>query len=561
MSLIPLSRDDYVDHDWSLKVTSDINPSMKLMISSLIGKKYTMMENYTQNYIRTPEQVASIISLNRAEPVFGTGVYSLTNISHRNFAAKLTHTLNPETFYEISLEHIRREYFTRPTRDRDLTKAYEIAEGYFVDEAPFGYSPVNTTGIVGTLFGGYSCLRRDFSNVSATTLKMDITSQLNFNNLMKAGFEFVYNDLDLDFGTIKYLSDGNTYDERVQLHVFPIRAAAYIQDKLETKGFIMNLGMRLDYSDSKTDWWDVSRFDKDFFSSKYSEDKVFKMKESKAQWQLSPRLGISHPITQNSKLFFNYGHFKQMPAYDQLFQISRSAERQMKAFGDPNLVLAKTISYELGYDHTLFNDYVIQIAGFYRDIIDQQDSTRYTSIGGVVYDQTTSDSYEDIRGLELTFRKNYGHWWTAFINYTYQVNSYGHFGSYEIYEDPTLQKEYDEATVNLYQQKPIPRPYARANISFYTPGDYGPVLIGFHPLGAYTLNLLLNWRAGAWVDWNPNNIRAIQNNVQETDNFDSILRFSKTFTFNKFRILVFMDINNVFNYKRMSLLNWGEAGD
>src|SRR4030065_1284738 len=100
------------------------------------------------------------------------------------------------------------------------------------------------------------------------------------------------------------------------------------------------------------------------------------MKPSKPQWQLSPRLGISHPITENSKLFFNYGHFKQMPQYEALFRFDTRPDNSLVRIGDPNLTLAKTISYELGFDYLFPENILLQVTAFYRDISDQQSTTQ-----------------------------------------------------------------------------------------------------------------------------------------------------------------------------------------
>ena len=528
---------------------------MKLTISGLMGKQYTMQQNFTYNYLRYPSTVASVMG-ERLGDLYGTGMFSLADIGHKNIAVKLTHTLNSKTFYEISLEHFIRDYDTRHAPLRDST-LYEVVPGYYADEAPFGYSWEDEIGIVRDMvFGGFTCKRRDNTMASSTILKADITSQVNFNNLMKAGVELIYNDIDLDYGIIAYYKR-DEYTEHVLMNVEPIRAALYLQDKLETKGFIMNLGLRLDYTNSNTDWWDVDPYDPIFFGSKYNESLDFPKIKSKSQWQLSPRLGISHPITENSKLFFNYGHFKQTPSYETLFRIGRSTDRRMTTYGDPNLILAKTISYELGYDHSIMDNYLVQLAAFYHDVFDQQNTTRYTAIGGIEYDRTTSNSYEDIRGFELTFRKNRGRWWTFFGNYTYQVSTSGHFGRSEIYEDPSRQKHYDETTTNLYQERPTPAPYARFNLSMFTPNDFGPSFFSTLPLSDWMVNLLLDWRAGDWVTWNPKLLASIANNVQETDHFNATLRLSKTFRLNKVRIQAFADIVNLFNRRRMSLTNFG----
>jgi outer membrane receptor for ferrienterochelin and colicin len=68
-----------------------------------------------------------------------------------------------------------------------------------------------------------------------------------------------------------------------------------------------------------------------------------------------------------------------MPAYEEIFRIGRGSAGDMRNYGNPNLVQAKTISYELGFDQSLFESFLIQLAAFYNDISDQQSYTYYTS--------------------------------------------------------------------------------------------------------------------------------------------------------------------------------------
>jgi hypothetical protein len=243
-----------------------------------------------------------------------------------------------------------------------------------------------------------------------------------------------------------------------------------------------------------------------------------------------------------------------------MFRVQRNDQRQMTSFGNPSLVLAKTISYELGYDHILFEDYLLQVAAFYNDISDQQDFTLYTSsIAGFAYTKSTSNNYQDTRGFEITLRKTTGRWWSGFANYTYQVNTTGHFGSSRMFDDPAAQKEWNEATVNLYQDRPIPQPYARLNLSLYSPEDFGPAILGHKILGGIRLNTTLDWQAGYWTTYNYNQLASIAYNVQALDFFNTALRLDKTIPIGKFRIQLFMDINNVLNTLR--LWNTGSAID
>ena len=551
--LFPMTRPDYTDYDWRLVLNSDIAKSMKLSVSGLVGNIATMEENWSKGvYPHYPIEIAGGTGGSALFNMFSDWTYSLTDISHQNLAVKLTHTLSSKTFYEVSLENFRRHYYSRPPDLRDTSKVYEIIPGFYETSNPYGYWPTATSndGII-IYAGEQHCLARDNTTASATTIKADLSSQVNFSNLVKTGFEFVYHNLDLDYGFIQMQTGGNLYNWHVQMHTYPVRAAAYVQDKLETKGFTLNAGLRFDYSNSRTDWWNIDPYDPNFISSKYTADRQFNEKKSRSQWQLSPRLGISHPITETSKLFFNYGHYKQMPNYENMFRVDRRADQSLVRIGDPNLVLARTISYELGFDQLLLNNLLIQIAAFYRDISDQDTVTTYYSIQGVRYTKTTSNRYQDIRGFELTLRKTTGRWFSGFANYTYQVTSSGNFGREELYQDPAKQTDYDEQTVKIYQIRPIPTPGARANLSLYTPDDFGPKLFGQNILGGFLMNILLNWSQGGWTTYNPKNISGVANNVQYVDYFDATLRLSKTFSFKRVKVQLLADVMNLTNELRL----------
>lgn len=578
MLLYPLSRDDYLDDHFSLQLTSDLNNSMKLRFNGLWGKSYNVAINATDNqfygtgfgitgvpywnatdYMRTAFEIAKLTAEQRPGRIFSDSWYSLAEVSNQAFSLKFTHVLSPKTFYEASWEMVSQDYDTEPIAERDYTRRYEIIPGYLVDEAPFGWSPYPDAGLDGMFFGGHTATARDFSKNTSTRLKFDITSQVNFNNMIKGGAELVYSDLDLYYGEINNFT--NT-ENMVTRQNYPIRGSLYLQDKFETKGFVMNAGLRMDYNNSNIEWYNVEAFDKTFFSAKYDASSEFSTSKSKSELSFSPRLGISHPITENSKLFFNYGHFKQLPTYEQVFRLARGGSGQVTNIGDPRLYMAKTISYELGYDHALFNRLLLQLAAFYHDIVDQQAYTTYIDeVSGINYDKANNNSYEDIRGFELTLRKSSGRWWSGFANYTYQVSTMGHFGSDRIYASPSQQKDYDRRTQNLYQERPIPRPYARASLTFYTPKDFGPKIMGTEFLGDWSLNMLANWQSGEWVTWNPNGLQHIAQNIQVKDFHNVVLRLNKTFRFSKLELSFFCEINNVFNNKFLSGASFYDSND
>lgn len=577
MLLIPLSRDDYLDYDWTLQLTSDISSSMKLKISGLAGKSYNVAINSDPDwqyfdqgnprafgintgiarnfwnptyYMRDPYRIAQVTWEQRPSRIFSDSWYSQAEVKHYVLGAKLTHILSQSTFYDAQIERVSRKYRTGPVSDRDTTPIQEIVPGYGVDEAPNGYDPYPNTGITGMFFGGHSGVTRDSSENSSIRLRFDLTSQVNFSHLIKTGIDFEYFDLNMNYGTVKPFFGENTFVRRQDN---PYRAALYAQDKLEANGFILNVGLRLDYSNPNTDWIEVNPFDAGYYSAKFDPDSTYPLIKAKTDLTLSPRLSVSHPITVNSKLFFNYGHFKQLPTYEQIFRIGRDGNGKVTNIGNPQLELAKTISYELGYDHLLFDDYLLQLAGFYHDIVDQQSLTTFSSrFGNVTYAKANNGSYEDIRGFEATIRKSTGKWWSGFANYTYQVRTSGLFGKANIFENPSEQRVYDRETQNQYQYRPIPRPFGRLSLVVHTPEDFGPEIIGAKPLSGWEANFIADWQSGEYITWNENSIRGISQNVEVKDWYNTILRLNKTFSFQRMNFVFFVEVFNLFNTKRLS---------
>ncbi|MCX7984205.1 MAG: TonB-dependent receptor [Bacteroidetes bacterium] len=567
MLLIPLSRDDYREEAWSFKLNSDVASGVTLMMNVGAGRTYNVAINADDrqfnnpawgingvqfwdptDYMRTPYQIAEITNEQRPSRIFTNSWYSEALVDHRTVSAKLTHALSPKTFYEIGFEHVHRKYKTGPIRRRNLAKVYEVVPWYFVDEAPFGWDPTPTSGLTGMFFGGHSATARDSSKVSSYLLKANITSQVSLEHLVKAGIEVTFYNLNLDYGLVNpFFSDVNYVKERWK----PYQISAYIQDKIEAYGFVANIGLRMDVSNPNTEWYDIiENYDKDFYAY-YDPAKNYPKKRVKSDISFSPRLGISHPITENSKLYFNYGHFKQMPEYEEIFRLGRDLlSRKIRNIGDPTLKQAKTISYELGYDQALFSMFLLQVAAFYNDITNEQSYTNYVS-DYANYFKANNNSYRDIRGFEVTLRKSDGDWVRGFINYTYQVQTQGSFGKQTIYESISDQRDYDRNTQLAYQQKPTPQPRANCGLTIFTPNTLTPQLL----LAGWSMNILAMWRAGEWINYNPKNAPeygTIIQNVQTTDYYNVDMRINKTVSLNSVECTFFVDIKNLFNFKRLS---------
>lgn len=559
--IVPLSRDAYTDGNATLKLTSDISNKTKLTISGMYGEvKSVSMASWTSlptgdNNFYSVSSVADVASTNYV--LFVPDVYNPTTIYRHNIGAKLTHQLSGNSFYELNVSQMGSYYYTDRQAARDTSKIYELWPGYFVDEGPYGFLE-GGPGTVVDMRTDWVGFAKDRSKTNTTTAKADYTSQVNRYNQIKTGVSLIYTDYLVDAWNESSNKFWTYYNEWYQN---PFRFGAYVQDKIEFEGLIVNLGLRFDYSDANASWYDLSSYD-DLLNSNsgFDLETIAPKTESKGIYKLSPRLGISHPISENAKLYFNYGHFNALPQSRYRFVIDRLGTGAVHRLGDPELSYSTTIAYELGFERNLFNTYLFKVAGYYKDISDQPSWTLYTSADGdVSYYQATSNSYQDIRGAELTLTKNAGRWFTGLINYTYQVSTSGYFGVARVFEDPALQRQYLKE--NVYQERPRPQPYARMSLELHSPRDF--TFMGLPKLftANWNANLLSRWKSGAYSTYTSNNTTTVVDNVQWVDYFNTDLRVSKAVDMGQWDLVFYCDVANLFNIKRLSYAGMSDTYD
>ena len=153
----------------------------------------------------------------------------------------------------------------------------------------------------------------------------------------------------------------------------PVILGAYIQDKIELEDLTLNVGMRFDSFDFGSEApasWDAlylsnGRIDRD--ASGY--EKV------DAYTYISPRVGMSFPVTDQTVLHAQYGKFVQHPILNRLYlSDSRFAANQtqgnMVVSPNGSLKPEKTTQYELGFAQQLGNVAAVDITGYYKEIRD-----------------------------------------------------------------------------------------------------------------------------------------------------------------------------------------------
>jgi len=572
MYLIPLSRDAYLDYTGNIKLTGDMTSTQKLTIEGLLSESDGTAANNdgSPGLFTSASGIANGLYNGKTNygdsRIFSTDYWTPSIIKRRMLGSKYTNVLSPSSFLEGVLSIFQSEYFTYPGRSRDNSQIYEFAPGMFTDEAPFGYEGTAISGIgSGMRMGVGMSTARDSSKVTAYNLRFDYTNQLDKSNNIKTGVEFNLTD---NFINYALYDDFHANSLITKWHTKPIRASFYAQDKIEFEGMVANLGVRIDYSDPNIEWYALSNpYDKALTATNASSiDELIKKEPAKARLNVSPRLGVAFPITETSKIYFNYGFFRQIPSPENLYRVRKDQNiGNIDRLSDPNLPLQKTIAYELGYEQGLFDEYLLRVAGYYKNISEQQRLVSYISKDNAVsYQIPVNDSYEDIRGVEVTVSKNRGNWFQGFANYTYSISTYGYFNYKTQYENSQLMINYLATTQDGEQVKPVPQPFARVNLDLFTPSqDFGPEFEGIGLLTDLRLSLIGSWRAGYYLTWTGGSgaIPGISNNLQWQDSYGLDLRFSKNFKFGPVNLQLFADVNNALNIKYLSTYGFVDAND
>ena len=562
--IVPLTRDSYNETNSRLKLTSDVAQGMKLVVEGMFGtQRGTNQENRNSSatQIRQDGDREAIYGTNglagyspSEDGMFGTGAYSLSDINHNMIAAKFTHSLSDRSFYEVSLQRMASDYTTGPPRVRDTT-AVECFGDLCVDEAPLGFSFESINSLEGMRMGAHWSEFRDTSSVTEWTGRFDYTSQVNKTNLIKIGVEWHQIGQDVNYIYTDFLPNPN--DSYANWDQTTLYGALYAQDKLEFRGMIANVGLRLDYLNPNTEWWVIDDpYTDALLGSNMGEiEELLDREPAEQQLKLSPRLGISFPVTDDSKLYFNYGHFYQLPSPEQLYRFERGITAdEIIRVANPNAAMPRTVAYELGYEQSLFSQYLIRIAGYYKDLSSEARGVSFQSqTGQVNYSTNFPDHYEDIRGVELSLFKNAGDWFRGFINYTYSVRTEGSFGFGQFDQNRVEQREYERNTRDHYPSKPLPQPFARVNLDFISPIDFGPEVAGIHPVGDWRLNFLGWWQAGGYFTFTgASGVPGIRNNLQRAAFKMVDMRLSKNFNAAGINTNFYVDVKNVFNLKNFN---------
>ncbi len=255
------------------------------------------------------------------------------------------------------------------------------------------------------------------TQTTTNTFSLNLTSQVSKQHEIKSGIE--YKDMNLDMNELQYpdqtydgSADGGSWPDRGIFRDFytrtPKQGSFYIRDKMEYGEMIADLGFRYEF------YLQANEVQDSVYSSENYQGKAIYDSRNK----FSPRVSFSFPVAEKAKLYFNYGHFYQLPDLSNFFKRPTQASNAAGIIGNPNLDFQKTISYELGVQYSISHGYVLDLSGFYKDYYGLLNSIRQ------VYGPITTDVYGNVdyartRGLEMQLEKRYGNFLAGSLNYQY----------------------------------------------------------------------------------------------------------------------------------------------
>jgi outer membrane cobalamin receptor len=381
---------------------------------------------------------------------------------------KFTHLLSATTFYTLNAAVFRsnnESYRYEDPLDARYTD-FDLVPPDSVEVRPGEYESV-LTGF-GRFGRGGTDLGRFERETISYLVKGDVSSQLGGNHLVKVGFQVKVDDMGLTGYSLQPAVDpatGQTIEPfRTAIpdsissrftwfqDFDPISVAAYIQDKIEFENFIVNAGLRFDWFDSRAqvpaDPADPNIFNPFRPTNRFNDldgDGVISAEEEtpenrktvaerEAYWwtdaspkaQISPRLGVAYPITEDGVIHFSYGIFFQIPTVDQMsagfgYKIANQSG-SYGPFGNPDLDAQKTTMYEIGFKQGL-GDFVVDLTGYYRDVRAWVSTSVpiLTYLPGINYVVFTNRDYANTRGVTLSLNRKFRDHFGFDLSYTYQV--------------------------------------------------------------------------------------------------------------------------------------------
>jgi len=413
------------------------------------------------------------------------------------------------------------------------------------------------------------------------SLSMDYTNQIIETNLLKAGVRALYWDMFNNGVNSSFLA--NSYIARTGFaeyyRAYPYNIAFYIQDKMEYSGMIANIGVRAEAYNFQTgyptDMYNIFYPGKPYSNNVGNPEK----EESKTQYILLPRIGISFPVGENTAFRIQYGHFSSMPVFSHA--LSNRTQSGWAGYGNPNLEPKKTVQYEFGLQQMLEDEHRLDVALYYNDRVTQigllsvasytgsnTRSAGFSDTGDPLYFYTTfeNNSFGSTIGAEFTFEKINFQNWSYRISYSLSQTTEGLYGPSSIYPDQDrnyLSRKSGETVSSSDRTHNL-----RGLVQYRFNKDEGPNLFGIKFLENTILSLTYSAQSGSPFTYITGfDLKDVVNNRRYPLESSFDFNLIKNIQIDNYKLILGIRVMNVFDNKMLTpisttedITNWVEYG-
>ena len=381
-------------------------------------------------------------------------------------------------------------------------------------------------------------------------------SQVSKEHKVKLGAEAQLHEISSSWKTIVNLTEDQTDENDIPIFTlgyrepgtpgnesykkYPYQFSAYVQDKMEYDIMIINAGLRLDYFNANTslpvDLRNPSLLNPNpFFPGAGITEKV------KAKYQLSPRIGVSFPISDQGAIYFSYGHFFQIPNFENLYRNDRyiieGGQSLSSITGNPDLDAQKTVKYELGLQQVVFPNISLDITTYYSDIRNLLGMEIINTYEGFKYARFINKDYGNVKGIILTLERRFVDFFSAKIDYTYQVAEGNSSDPFSVYNDNQTNPPVES------EKKVVPLDWdQRSTLNFTaTVGE----------IGNWTVGLIMQYGSGTpfTEDIRISNGVRFENGGRKPTTLNVDLRADKFFDIYGIRLHTYLLVYNLFDIR------------
>lgn len=454
-----------------------------------------------------------------------------------------SHVLSDRTYYELTVNGMRTKLtegvdVIDPERFRDDISDGSVWERLYWED---GFR----TGVMDDDF---------FDEESWTYSAVGfLTSQVSNNHEIKVGIQGNLYDIDVE-NRLNHSSQSSAVREFYQAR--PYEGAVYVQDKMEFKGMITNVGLRLDFYDQNVQYYtDTFSPFRDPSNPALINERDAATEDTPIVARLQPRLGFSFPINERAVFHLNYGNYLKRPGLESLIGSRTTLFNENlgtvepRRLGNPLLKPEETKSYDVGLVLGIASGFTLDVSGYYKDVKNLIQRVVYIDSNDNLYESLGNRDYANIRGFSLRLNKRRG-FISGSARYHFSVATGKN-------STPTGRSPIIDET-NEQTQAPSPRDillnfdrrHALVLIAGVNlPQNWGPRIAGGYPLGRLRINFLHDSRSGR--PYTPSELLGdnfAKLNTERTPwEHNTDLKVTKTVGAGFTELDVFVEVFNLFN--------------